>query len=109
MTTDAIRRQQREHSGCGKRHIPEATANKKKLGFPVPIRVWLKEDKYYNKVMEKLTGETAKKYFDTVALKKLMEDHRNGKADNSRKIWTVYVFLIWHEVYMESDEVNVPA
>ena len=59
--------------------------------------------------MEKLTGETAKKYFDTVALKKLMEDHRNGKADNSRKIWTVYVFLIWHEVYMESDEVNVPA
>ncbi|MEI3227482.1 MAG: asparagine synthase-related protein [Lachnospiraceae bacterium] len=75
----------------------------------MPIRVWLKEDKYYNKVMEKLTGETAKKYFDTVALKKLMEDHRNGKADNSRKIWTVYVFLIWHEVYMESDEVNVPA
>lgn len=94
---------------AAKRHIPEATANKKKLGFPVPIRVWLKEDKYYNKVMEKLTGETAKKYFDTVALKKLMEDHRNGKADNSRKIWTVYVFLIWHEVYMESDEVNVPA
>ena len=75
----------------------------------MPIRVCLKEDKYYNKVMEKLTGETAKKYFDTVALKKLMEDHRNGKADNSRKIWTVYVFLIWHEVYMESDEVNVPA
>ena len=94
---------------AAKRHIPEATANKKKLGFPVPIRVWLKEDKYYNKVMEKLTGETAKKYFDTAALKKLMEDHRNGKADNSRKIWTVYVFLIWHEVYMESDEVNVPA
>ena len=62
-----------------------------------------------NNEMEKLTGETAKKYFDTVALKKLMEDHRNGKADNSRKIWTVYVFLIWHEVYMESDEVNVPA
>lgn len=94
---------------AAKRHLPEATANKKKLGFPVPIRVWLKEEKYYNKVLEKLTGETAGKYFDTVALQKLMEDHREGKADNSRKIWTIYVFLIWHEVYIESEEVNIPA
>lgn len=94
---------------AAKRHLPEATANKKKLGFPVPIRVWLKEEKYYNKVLEKLTGETAAKYFDTAALQKLMEDHREGKADNSRKIWTIYVFLIWHEVYIEADEVNIPA
>lgn len=94
---------------AAKRHIPESTANKKKLGFPVPIRVWLKEDKYYNKVLEKLTGETAKKYFDTEALKKLMEDHRDGKADNSRKIWTIYVFLIWHEIYIEADKVEIPA
>lgn len=94
---------------AAKRHIPEATANKKKLGFPVPIRVWLKEDKYYNKVLEKLTGATARKYFDTAALQKLMEDHRAGKADNSRKIWTIYVFLIWHEIYIEAETVEIPA
>ncbi|MDY5577569.1 MAG: asparagine synthase (glutamine-hydrolyzing) [Lachnospiraceae bacterium] len=94
---------------AAKRHIPEATANKKKLGFPVPIRVWLKEDKYYNKVLEKLTGETAGQYFDTDALRKLMEDHREGKADNSRKIWAIYVFLIWHEIYIESEKVDIPA
>ncbi len=94
---------------AAKRHLPEATANKKKLGFPVPVRVWLKEEKYYNKVLDKLTGETAKKYFDTKALRKLMEEHKEGKADNSRKIWTVYVFLIWYEVYMEAEEVKVPA
>ncbi|MDE7309418.1 MAG: asparagine synthase (glutamine-hydrolyzing) [Lachnospiraceae bacterium] len=94
---------------AAKRHLPEATANKKKLGFPVPVRVWLKEAKYYNKVLDKLTGETAKKYFDTKALRKLMEEHKEGKADNSRKIWAVYVFLIWYEVYMEAEEVKVPA
>lgn len=94
---------------AAKRHLPEATANKKKLGFPVPVRVWLKEEKYYNKVLNKLTGNTAKKYFDTKALRKLMEEHKEGKADNSRKIWAVYVFLIWHEIYMEADEVKVPA
>ena len=86
---------------AAKRHIPEATANKKKLGFPVPIRVWLKEDKYYNKVMETLTGDAAKQFFNTDILVKLMEDHRAGKADNSRRIWTVYVFLVWYNVYFE--------
>lgn len=94
---------------AAKRHLPEATANKKKLGFPVPVRVWLKEEKYYNKVLEKLTGKTAEKYFDTAALRKLLEEHREGKVDNSRKIWAVYVFLIWHEIYMEAEDVKIPA
>ena len=89
---------------AAKRHIPEATANKKKLGFPVPIRVWLKEDKYYNMVMETLTGSAAKQYFDTDILIKLMEEHRAGKADNSRRIWTVYVFLVWYKVYFEDEK-----
>lgn len=88
---------------AAKRHIPEATANKKKLGFPVPIRVWLKEDKYYNKVLSILTGEAAQKFFDTDILKQLMEEHKAGKADNSRRIWTVYVFLIWYKVYFETE------
>jgi asparagine synthase (glutamine-hydrolysing) len=88
---------------AAKRHIPEATANKKKLGFPVPIRVWLKEDKYYDKVLSVLTGEAAEKFFNTEILVKLMEEHRQGKADNSRRIWTVYVFLVWYKVYFQDE------
>ncbi len=88
---------------AAKKHIPEKTANKKKLGFPVPIRVWLCENEYYNKVLSMLTSEVAKKYFDTDILVKLMEDHKKGKADNSRRIWTVYVFLVWHKVYFEDE------
>ncbi|MBE5897575.1 MAG: asparagine synthetase B, partial [Lachnospiraceae bacterium] len=94
---------------AAKRHIPEFSANKKKLGFPVPIRVWLKEDKYYNKVLETLTSDAAKKYFDQDEVVKLMEEHRDGKADNSRKIWAIYVFLIWHKVYIEDDQAKKPA
>lgn len=84
---------------AAKRHIPEATANKKKLGFPVPIRVWLKEDKYYNKVKSAFTSEVARKYFEVDRIMALLDDHRDGKADNSRKIWTIYVFLVWYNVY----------
>lgn len=88
---------------AAKRHIPEATANKKKLGFPVPIRVWLKEERYYNRVLSTLTSDTAKQFFHTEQLVQLMEEHKAGKADHSRRIWTVYVFLVWYRVYFEEE------
>lgn len=77
------------------------TAAKKKLGFPVPIRVWLKEDKYYGIVKEKFTGDTAQQFFNCDILMKLLDDHRAGKRDNSRKIWTVFSFLIWYGVFFK--------
>lgn len=81
--------------------LPELTAKKDKLGFPVPIRVWLKEDKYYNIVKDMFTSPAAEKYFDTNALITLLDTHKNGKADVSRKIWTVYTFLVWYNQYFE--------
>ena len=61
------------------RRMPEKWAGKKKLGFPVPTRVWLKEDKYYNIVKEKFTGEVAQKYFNTDMLVKLLDGELNGQ------------------------------
>ena len=78
---------------------PPLTANKKKLGFPVPIRVWLKEDEYYTRVRKMFESERSKRFFNTEKLVELLDRHREGKYDNSRKIWTVYTFLVWHEVY----------
>ena len=87
---------------AAKRNLPPAVANKKKLGFPVPTRVWLKEDKYYNIVKEAFTSATANQYFNTELLVKLLDDHRAGKADNSRKVWTIFMFLTWYKVYFEA-------
>ena len=83
---------------------PPQTANKKKLGFPVPTRVWLREDQYYNIVKNSFTSENAKKFFNTEALVKLLDDHRSEKYDYSRKIWTVFTFLIWYEVFFGENE-----
>ncbi len=80
---------------------PPQTANKKKLGFPVPIRVWLKEDKYYGIVKNCFTSPAAEHFFNTDMLVKLLDDHKCGKYDNSRKIWTVFIFLVWYKVYFE--------
>ena len=81
--------------------LPKRTAEKDKLGFPVPIRVWLKEEKYYNTVKTMFTSPAAEKYFDTNALITLLDTHKNGKADVSRKIWTVYTFLVWYNQYFD--------
>lgn len=79
--------------------LPRRTAIKDKLGFPVPIRVWLKEEQYYNRVKACFTGEAAEKFFHTDTLVKLLDCHRSGKEDVSRKIWTVYTFLVWYEEF----------
>lgn len=84
---------------AAKRNLPPSVANKKKLGFPVPIRVWLKEDKYYNIVKDAFTSDVAQKYFNVPELIELLDHHKNGKADNSRKIWTVFMFLTWYDQF----------
>jgi len=81
------------------KHLPDATAQKKKLGFPVPTRVWLRDEKYYNVVKDAFTGETAKQFFNTAELMKFLDDHYSGKRDNNRKIWTIFVFLVWYDIY----------
>lgn len=82
---------------------PPQTAKKKKLGFPVPIRVWLKEDKYYNIVKDKFTSPQSAQFFHTDKLLQLLDDHRAGKYDYSRKIWTVFSFLVWYDVYFSDN------
>ena len=82
---------------------PPQTAKKKKLGVPVPIRVWLKEDKYYNIVKDKFTSPQSAQFFHTDKLVQLLDDHRAGKYDYSRKIWTVFSFLVWYDVYFSDN------
>ncbi len=84
--------------------LPQRTAEKDKLGFPVPIRVWLKEEQYYNKVKETFLSPAAEKYFNTEKLVALLDLHRSGKEDVSRKIWTVYTFLVWHSEFFGVSE-----
>ena len=84
---------------AAERTLPRRTADKDKLGFPVPIRVWLKQDEYYNKVKTAFTSPAAEKYFNTDKLVRLLDNHRSGKADLSRKIWTVYTFLVWYDEF----------
>ncbi len=81
--------------------LPARTARKDKLGFPVPIREWLRQDGYYNIVKTAFISEASGRYFNVEELVKMLDEHKAGKADLSRKIWTVYTFLVWYEQFFK--------
>lgn len=81
--------------------LPDCIFRRKKLGFPVPIRLWIREEPWKSEIRKAFTSETARKYFQVEKLVELLEQHVKEKRDNSRKIWTVYMFLVWHQVYFQ--------
>ena len=81
------------------RYLSQEQAEKKKLGFPVPIRIWLRQDKYYEIVKKAFTSPEAGLFFHTEELVKLLDDHRAEKEDYARHIWVVYMFLLWYREY----------
>lgn len=89
---------------AAKKVIPNESYKKKKLGFPVPIRDWIKEDDVYKELKRELNSKVAKKFFNTEILLKMLDEHKNGKKDNYRKVWTVYTFLKWYDVFFSSND-----
>ena len=86
---------------AAKEVIPTEAYKKKKLGFPVPVREWIKEGDFKEEVEKTLNSDVANKYFNTKIINKMFEEHVNGKKDNYRKIWTIYTFIKWYQVFFE--------
>ncbi len=80
-----------------KEELADKVADKKKLGFPVPIREWLKEDDVYQEVKNMFLESGY--FFKPKKIIKLLDVHKAEKRDNSRKIWTIYTFLVWYQEY----------
>lgn len=79
--------------------LPEEIAFRKKLGFVVPIRMWMADSRYNQDVREKLSGSTAAKFFNLEEVNRIFEDYIGGNSDNWRKVWTIYTFIVWYEEY----------
>ncbi len=79
-------------------YLPDEWAQRPKLGFPVPVRHWLQDEKYLSQIETAFQGEIAHEFFHTDELQELIELNRRGKSYH-RKIWTLYMFIIWYEEY----------
>lgn len=79
--------------------LPEEIAFRKKLGFIVPIRIWMADERYNLDVHAKFHGEAAEKFFRVEEINAILDDYLGGNSDNWRKVWTIYTFLVWYEIY----------
>ncbi|CAM3423437.1 asparagine synthase (glutamine-hydrolyzing) [Marinicrinis lubricantis] len=79
--------------------IPDFILNRPKLGFPVPMRDWMKGQRG-NQVMDTILSSEASAFFHKGSVENLLKEHRDGSADHARKLWTLYMFALWHETYM---------
>ena len=80
------------------RTLPPASAARKKLGFPVPVRDWLRQEPYTSRVRAVFSRPAAAEFFDPRALHSMLNQHLHG-GDCWRQIWCVYSFLIWYEQF----------
>lgn len=91
------------------RVLPDEWATRPKKGFPVPLKFWLREQKYYDYVKEYFTAPWAEEFFDTSKLMRMLDDHFEGRALNQRKIYTALTFLIWYKRYFIDEDATVAA
>lgn len=79
--------------------LPEEIAFRKKLGFIVPIRIWMADERYNSDVRRLFASDIAEKFFHVDEIQEIFDDYVGGNSDNWRKVWTIYTFLVWYEEY----------
>ncbi|MCR5273684.1 MAG: asparagine synthase (glutamine-hydrolyzing) [Lachnospiraceae bacterium] len=87
---------------CAESVVGGESAGRTKRGFPVPIREWIKEEQYYLRIKECFESTTAKSFFNSKMLIRMLDNHESGRCDCWRQIWCVYVFLLWYDAYFVS-------
>lgn len=81
------------------KNIPNEWAKRRKLGFPVPFSIWIREEKYYKKVKDMFNKDFVNLFFDKEKINNMLDNHYNNKINNGRKIYNIYIFLIWYQKY----------
>ena len=84
--------------------LPDDWAKRRKLGFPVPFKMWIIDDKYYNIIKEMFNKKFVGEFFDVDKINNLLDLHHEKKVYNTRKIYTIYAFLIWYERFFVDEK-----
>ncbi|EME61449.1 asparagine synthase (glutamine-hydrolyzing) [Amycolatopsis decaplanina] len=81
--------------------IPGHVLNRRKLGFPVPIRLWLRNE-MYDWAKGIISDSRTDALLDKKAVLALLEEHKAGQLDRSRQLWALLVFMLWHGIFVEN-------
>ena len=81
--------------------VPAHVLNRPKLGFPVPIRHWLRAGELMDWAYATIAASQAGDLVDLAAVRAILDEHRSGTSDHSRRLWTVLIFMLWHAIFVE--------
>jgi len=81
--------------------VPAHVLNRPKLGFPVPIRHWLRAGELLDWASATIAESQAGEFVDLAAVRRMLDEHRTGASDHSRRLWTVLIFMLWHAIFVE--------
>ena len=81
--------------------VPAHVLNRRKLGFPVPMRHWLAGDELYGWAQETINESQTDGIIAKHAVLEMLKEHRAGVSDHSRRLWTVLAFMVWHAIFVE--------
>jgi asparagine synthase (glutamine-hydrolysing) len=81
--------------------VPAHVLNRAKLGFPVPIRHWLRSGELMDWAYGMIDASAAGHLVDLPAVRTMLDEHRTGESDHSRRLWTVLIFLLWYAIFVE--------
>ncbi|MBR2927907.1 MAG: asparagine synthase (glutamine-hydrolyzing) [Oscillospiraceae bacterium] len=84
---------------AAERVLPKKSAMMPKIGFITPLVDWMRQEQYYQRIRDCFASETAARFFKREALLEMLEAHRSGSSVSMKKIWSVYCFLVWYEVF----------
>src|SRR4051794_40299668 len=87
--------------------VPAHVLNRAKLGFPVPIRHWLRSGELLDWAYATVAATQTDGLIDVAAVRRMLDEHRTGPADHSRRLWTVLIFMLWHAIFVERSVVPV--
>ena len=82
--------------------VPPHVLHRKKLGFPVPMRHWLAGDELFGWAQDTINESQTDDIFNKKAVLEMLNEHRAGVSDHSRRLWTVLAFMVWHGIFMEN-------
>lgn len=80
-----------------KNKLPKEIVEGRKKGFSIPLARWFREG-FSPLIREFLSEEIIKKrgYFNSDFIKRISDDHIKGRKDNSKQLWALICFEIWH-------------
>ena len=92
--------------------VPAHVLHRAKLGFPVPIRHWLRSGELLEWAQEMIDSSHAGHLIDLAAVRRMLDEHRTGVTDHSRRLWTVLIFMLWHAIFIDgtvTPQISEPA